>query len=117
MPGSVWVPLGEVPGLQMIGLTGLGSEETHSCLRSCWAGVTMGHFMSTGGRYLVCGQTGKSSLRSKKRSKQGPNQGNEGQTAGSQTFHTALFWKSLLLGYPTTKAAAWTPGNMACGQG
>lgn len=52
-----------------------------------------------------------------KRSKRGPNQGNEAQTTGSQTFHTVLFWKRLLLGQPTTEAAGWTPGKAARGQG
>lgn len=44
IPGSIWGPLNEVPGLQMR-LIGLRSGGTHSCLRSSWAGVAKGHCM------------------------------------------------------------------------
>lgn len=126
MPGSVWGSLRGVQGSQMTRPTGLGSGETHSCLGSClgWRSHRMLH--EHGGK-LMLGQLPclwanwqeqqPLLLEEEKRSEQGPNQGNEAQTACSQTFHTALFWKRLLLGHPTTEAAAWTSGNTAHGQG
>ena len=126
VPGSVWGPLGEVPGSQMTGLTGLGSGETRSCLWSCLGLRSHGALHEHGGKLrlgqLPClwanwQEQQPLLLEEEKRSERGPNQGNEAQTARSQTFHTALFWKRLLLGHPTMEAAAWTPGHQAHGQG